>query len=129
MLLSQILQVAGMRESIGQDAQEILQIIVRAALDIRRVTGEVMVSSDYEIPPIAVEDIFNSQEMHDAYREKGIKRATGLRVWCCTTLGLRRVEKLPHGLHQVVLIKPEVALETLMLDLGIMHDGAGIRSA
>ncbi|OSX56879.1 hypothetical protein POSPLADRAFT_1037140 [Postia placenta MAD-698-R-SB12] len=128
-LLSQILQVAGMRESIGQDAQEILQIIVRAALDIRRVTGEVMVSSDYEIPPIAVEDIFNSQEMHDAYREKGIKRATGLRVWCCTTLGLRRVEKLPHGLHQVVLIKPEVALETLMLDLGIMHDGAGIRSA
>ncbi|KZT65647.1 hypothetical protein DAEQUDRAFT_759245 [Daedalea quercina L-15889] len=119
-LLRHVATLSGVH-SLDNDPRQLrtIQIIVAKAVNLRRLIGEAMISSDYEVVVPRSGTAFMPEEMEDAYKPRGKGRRTGMSVLCCTTMGLRRAEKVKGELQRKTLVKPEVGLQTLLEDLGL----------
>lgn len=119
-LLRHAATLSGMRPTANCKLEPLIHIMVSKALKIRRLIGEAMISSNYEVVVPLPETLFNAREMEDVYAPRGNKgRRSGLHVTCCVALGLRRVEKVEGQLRSEMLVKSEVGLQTLLADLGL----------
>jgi hypothetical protein len=98
---------------------ENLRRIADMALYLNKAIGEGITSGDLQILYLPCGTPYNPEQMEDGHGG-GIEesRATGTRILCTTDLGLRRVEKVSaggrHDWEEIMLLKPKVALESLL---------------
>lgn len=114
-----------MRESIVSRFQERMGTIVGHALVLNEAIGEKVVSGDLEPIHERPEVVFDPTTMDDAFpvdpSEPSVADVKGGgRTLCSTDLGLQRVEKVSaseageNEWHDIILLKPKVALESLL---------------
>ena len=114
-----------------------MDTIARTALTLQRVVGEEIVTVDYEVLVVRIDDEFDAAQMEDIYQ--GEISATGPpgvtpRVLSTADLGLRRSEKVSSssaagkwgegddGVVMTMLLKPKVVLDTIVYELGLEEE-------
>ncbi|EPT00713.1 hypothetical protein FOMPIDRAFT_1016335 [Fomitopsis schrenkii] len=123
-LLVYIATLSGVRFSTTAHAQAV-ELMIAKALKIRHLIGEAMISSDYEVVVPPAGTAFTTAGMEDAFKPREVgpgPRGASSFVLCCTSLGLRRVEKVEGELRSTTLVKSDVGLDTLLEDLGLPVD-------
>ncbi|EPT00709.1 hypothetical protein FOMPIDRAFT_1060244 [Fomitopsis schrenkii] len=121
-LLVHVATLSGVRFSTTAHARA-MELMVTKAVKIRHLIGEAMVSSDYEVVVPHAGTSFTTAAMEDVFKPRGSsRRDAGASVLCCTSLGLRRVEKVEGEVRAATLVKSEVGLDTLLEDLGLSVD-------
>jgi hypothetical protein len=102
-------------EMIWAKFSDAIKTITKLALRLNQTIGEQVTSCDLEVM-CAREDIaFIPEDMEDI---GGDHASTADRILCTTDLGLRQGTKEANGNRKnVVLLKPKVALESLMKDV------------
>ncbi|KAH9834195.1 uncharacterized protein C8Q71DRAFT_859847 [Rhodofomes roseus] len=127
---STILGASGAISWDNNDLKDGLEIIVHAAMKIRRMVGEDVVRSEYEVFAVKRKANFDPDVMVDEYASpQKRKKKAGVHVICPLTLGLRRREgenrSGTKGRSEVTvktLVKPQVVLDTVIDDLGFLDD-------
>ncbi|GBE79273.1 predicted protein [Sparassis crispa] len=123
--ISEVLHTAGLRQR-PQEMEEALERIhgeqmgsvIRLCLGLRTATGEHILSRDIETLVVEPGVSFDVEQMQDAFNGVDIEKGRTA-VLCVTELGLRCVEKDGNGkMHRTTLLKPKVALETMVRELG-----------
>lgn len=130
--MSAIFVVAGANdgsEIIEQTCIPSLENIIRLSLDLQKVIGEDIISGDFDISVVRVDEVFDNELMEDLYAEENAQHDSlgrELHVLCTASLGLRRSEKISDsedsGTRVTLSLKPKVVLETLVYDLGLIDE-------
>lgn len=111
-----------------------LETIVRTALQLQRMIGEEILSCDYEVLIVRIDEVYDAAQMEDIYN--GEIAATGPpgtvpRVLSTADLGLRRTEKVDgaggegadeDGVVTTMLLRPKVVLDTVVYELGLVDE-------
>lgn len=124
--ISTILAVSRATSWDEKELQESLGIVVHAAVPIRRMVGEDVVGSEYEVFAVKRREPFDPKVMADEYAPQQNEAArSGVLVLCPSALGLRRIDREgqsgSRGLYELkVLVKPQVVLSTIVDDLGLV---------
>ncbi|KAH9917534.1 uncharacterized protein B0H18DRAFT_1123517 [Fomitopsis serialis] len=123
-----ILMVARVVSWDESDLRGTFEIIVKAAMQMRRMIGEDVAGSEYEVFVEEQAKPFQPEVMIDEHapRRKRQNRV-GRPVVCALTLGLRRTERDNRSgsrgrLEVKTLVKPQVILDTIVDDLGLVDD-------
>ncbi|KZT05468.1 uncharacterized protein LAESUDRAFT_760336 [Laetiporus sulphureus 93-53] len=117
-----ILLAAGGNGSIPQSVKESLVVIACMASQLRKMIGEDIVGSNYQVTVGRPGDEFSPNAMEDSCAVKGKPPKTGVRVFCPSELGLRRIEKGDSGaadIRAVTLVRSKVILEDFADELGL----------
>ncbi|KZT66905.1 hypothetical protein DAEQUDRAFT_430161 [Daedalea quercina L-15889] len=124
---SKVYAFSGAKAGSTEDLQESLVIIVRAALNVRNMIGEGIITSEYEAYVEQSGARFEPTTMEDEYppTHPPADMADARIVVCPARLGLRRRERTSSGISEVVLVKPAVVLETIVEDLARDDQAAG----
>ncbi|KZT00296.1 uncharacterized protein LAESUDRAFT_709054 [Laetiporus sulphureus 93-53] len=101
-----------------------LKSIVLAALEIRKVIGERVISCDIEVIGNFYDVPFDPKTMEDEYASNKDKHAgpssRKIRVLCATSMGCQRIGRGAEDETRVVLLlKPNIVLETVVKELQI----------
>ncbi|KAH9940098.1 uncharacterized protein BXZ73DRAFT_88817 [Epithele typhae] len=104
--------------------------VVRAALDLQRLAGEDVLAADYEVHVVRIDEAFDGARMEDIYHgEIGAAGPPGTvpRVLATVDLGLRRTVKVEgagegDGITTMMLLKPQVVLDTIVYELGLVDE-------
>ncbi|KAL6306647.1 hypothetical protein BKA93DRAFT_728707 [Sparassis latifolia] len=126
--ISDIIRTTGLQQPPQEMAEALQSVhgeqmcsIIGLCLGLRVATGEQILSRDFEILVVDPGVSFDVELMQDAFcgGAVGKSEASKTNILCMTELGLRRVEKNANGqLYHTILLKPKVALETVIRDLG-----------
>jgi hypothetical protein len=103
-----------------------LDTIVNSALQMNKAIGEDILSKDLEPMHEQPEVVFDAMVMDDAFPadESKVDDKHGIKTLCSTDLGLRSIEKVSREgeseseWHDSILLKPKVALESLLEAMG-----------
>ncbi|KAH9912669.1 uncharacterized protein B0H18DRAFT_1126908 [Fomitopsis serialis] len=104
------------------------EIIVKAAMQLRRMVGEDVAGSEYEVFVEEQKKPFRPEVMVDEHAPRRKRQdRVGRPVICALTLGLRRTERDNRSgsrgrLEVKTLVKPQVILDTIVDDLGLVDD-------
>ena len=116
-------------EIIEQMGLASLESIIRLSLDLQTIIGEKVISGDFEVAVVRVDEVFNPDLMEDLYAEENAQHSSPdheLHVLCTASLGLRHLQKASgaddSSLVPSLLLKPKVVLETLVYDLGLIDE-------
>ncbi|KAI0738325.1 hypothetical protein C8Q80DRAFT_1113917 [Daedaleopsis nitida] len=111
-----------------------LETIVRTALDLQRVIGEEVVSCDYEVLVVRIDEVYDAEQMEDIYNgEIASPGPVGIvpRVLSTADLGLRRSRRVDvdeggdageDGVVTTMLLRPKVVLDTIVYELGLVDE-------
>ncbi|KAI0708758.1 hypothetical protein C8T65DRAFT_576255 [Cerioporus squamosus] len=116
-----------------------LETIVRTALELQRTIGEDVVSCDYEVLVVRIDEVYDPAQMEDIYNGEIVAAGPpGIvpRVLSTADLGLRRSEKVDaregvdsgledaaeDGVVTTMLLKPKVVLDTVVYELGLVDE-------
>ncbi|KZP28387.1 hypothetical protein FIBSPDRAFT_917651 [Athelia psychrophila] len=133
--IADIVMVAGLQapeaaihEVIMQAFEENMSVVVRLALSLNWVTGRDITSADLEPCMVLWETVFDPATMEDVHarpahlkpksREESIKKED--HVLCTTDLGLRRTRIWRGELQKCMLLKPKVALQSVIEGLEVV---------
>ncbi|RDX46319.1 hypothetical protein OH76DRAFT_1457246 [Lentinus brumalis] len=110
-----------------------LETIVRTALELQRTIGQEVVSCDYEVLVVRIDEVYDPAQMEDIYNGEIVAAGPpGMvpRVLSTADLGLRRTAKVGPGVEgaaedgvvTTMLLKPKVVLDTVVYELGLVDE-------
>ncbi|KAH9912661.1 uncharacterized protein B0H18DRAFT_889513, partial [Fomitopsis serialis] len=123
-----ILTVARVASWDKNDLRGAFEIIVKAAMQMRRMVGEDVAGSEYEVFVEEQKKPFRPEVMVDEHAPRRKRQdRVGIPVIRALTLGLRRTERDNRSgsrgrLEVKTLVKPQVILDTIVDDLGLVDD-------
>jgi len=106
--------------------QQMVKALEKLWIQLKSATKECITASDIDVSAIDFDKLYDETKMEDSYRDTSGKSnaqpPAGTRVLCTVAIGLKRtvmkgVEGMAPEKQEDILIKPRIALESVLRDI------------